>query len=473
MADTKFQFTIEFQLDLLKFTVQDINGYKALNLYTDYYFTLTDHAIIAYTLKRYFKTKRRVPGLTILLEEVNKSFSEKQFRDLLTVSDRSNIIDICKDLYKGTVKDGEDILEKTEKFSQFVDLKAIVEEVDLTNYNQYDQFSKQVQKAVSPKLIGRDHKGAFLVTDVKERQFDRQDRGTILPTPWKQINRMTNAGGYSKGSIIVILDKPKKFKTGMLMNTARGYMRLQKRVLVIDLENGEDELTIRVEQAIINKDKKQILTGEFDRQIQKALRKYKRLGVELVIKRMPAIITTANDISNYIDLLYREYGIRVDVLIIDFMGKMGCLAGKENISERISEAYIEVANLALEKNIEHVWTAQHVTRAASVREASRYEGNDVAGDINIIRNAQAIWGLNRTETEEAAGIQRLELVDQRDGKPKGRAVYWVNAETQRLTEMTKEQRAEFDEQFKHLDNKPEEKVARKPRKKDIEDESDI
>lgn len=467
MDEVKFQFTIEFQLDLLRFTVQDINGYKALELYNDSYFTLVEHAVIAYTLKRYYKKFRDIPGVTILLEEMFKTFFENKFKDLITKEDKDTILDTCKSLYKGIVKDGDQILLRTERFAQFVSLKGIMESADLLDYNQYDQLSKQVQKAVSPRLTDKEDKGSFLVSDVKERQFNRQDRSLIIPTPFKQMNRLTNAGGYAKASIIVILDEPKKFKTGMLVNTARGYLRHKKNVLYIDLENGEDELTIRVEQGVINKSKAEILSGEFDKQIQKALRKYKRIGAELVIKRMPAMTTTANDIENYMDKLYREHGLSFQVLVIDFMGKLGCTSGKENMSERISEAYIEISNLAVKKGVEHVWTAQHVVRAASVHRKTRYEGNDIAGDINIIRNAQAIWGLNRTPEEEALGIQRLELVDQRDGKPKGRVVFFVDVNTQRLTEMTREQRIEFDNQFNQMSK--DEPVERKKRTKDIED----
>ena len=55
-----------------------------------------------------------------------------------------------------------------------------------------------------------------------------------------KLDRLTNAGGYAKNSIMVILDRAKKFKTGALVNVALRYMQFHKKnVLVIDLDGGE------------------------------------------------------------------------------------------------------------------------------------------------------------------------------------------------------------------------------------------
>ena len=462
----KFDFSTEFQFDLLKYTVLDRNGYKALELYQDSYFVLTHHAIIAHALKGYYKRKRKVPGRTILIEEINRLLNSKDYINNVTDDDRKEVLDIINKLYKGIVTDGDEILEKAEKFAQFVDLKESIENVDLLDYNNYDAFSRKVNKAISPRLQKMEERGSFLIKDVRHRQLKRMDSSSIIPTPFWQVNRLTNAGGYAKGSIIVVLDRSKKFKTGMLVNVALGYLR-GKNVLVIDLDNGEDEFMTRIEQALIKKNKKEILDGEFNKQVNKALLKRKRLGSELVIKRMPALITTANDIRTYMDYLYREFGFVADELIIDYIGKMGCISGKDSLHERISEAYIDIANLALEKKIEHVWTAHHVTKdAVRRREAKKYESSDLSGSIDISKHVQAIFGLNRTPEEEAKGIQRLEVVEQRDGVPNGRAVFNVDIATNFMKELTEEKRREFDIRYKeHFDDEEDDEPKDKKQKR--------
>lgn len=451
MGETKFKFTTEFQLELLRYTALDKNGYKALELYDDSYFTLTEHAVLAFTFKEYYKKKKKIPGKVIFNEELLKVFNRREFINNLSDEDRKEIINLGHKIYEGVVRDGDDILASAEKFAQFVDLKDIIEKVDLLDYPQYEAFSRKVQKAISPKLKKLNERGNFLVADIRFRQFQRQDRSPIVPTPYRQINALTNAGGYSKGSILVILDKAKHFKSGMLINIARGYLsKVHKNVLVIDLDNGEDEWMQRVEQSITRRTKMEILSGDFDDKIQSRIRKHvKRFGSELIINRMPALVTTANDIDSYIQYLYNEFGIRIQILIIDYISKMGCISGKDSLHERISEAFIDIGNLAMKHGIEHVWTANHVNReAAKLRFQKRYHGTDVAGAIDITRHVQAIFGLNRTDDEEEANLMRMEIVDQRDGVPHGRAVFNLDIERQYIKEPTREYLAAYYKKYK-------------------------
>ena len=71
----------------------------------------------------------------------------------------------------------------------------------------------------------------------------------------------------------------------------------------------------------------------------------------------------------------------------------------------------------------------------------------------------AAFGLNRTDDEENANVQRLEIIEHRDGVPKGRAVFFTNMDTQRFKEMTTAQRKEFDEQFSQFITEEEDKES--------------
>ena len=394
------------------------------------------------TLKSFYDKKRRVPGETILKEEIRYLLNSREYINTISKDDEKEILRIIKKIYSSPPKDGDELLEKCIEFARFVNLKQTIEGVDLQDFNQYDGFSRKVQTSISIGSKEKDNPGSFLIKDINDRQFHRQDFNPVSPTPFHQINNLTNAGGYVNGSIIVILDKPKQFKTGMLINVARGYLKMKKKVLYIDLENGEDEIQIRLEQSIAKKTKKEILSGDHDDKTQKTLRKYKRLGAELVVKRFPAKATTAFDIQNYMDFLYREHGIRFDELLIDYMGLLGSTSGKTDDHDRISDVYIDIANLASNPNnsIEHVWTAHHIKRDAYKREETVYEGNDIAKCIDIVRHAQAIFGLNRNEHDLENDVFRMEVVEQRDGKPYGRALFNIDIDCQFAKEFTPTQR---------------------------------
>jgi hypothetical protein len=449
MAKSKFKFTTDLQYDILKYTILDSNGYKALEMYDDTYFTLLEHSLIAFTLKRYYKRKKVIPGKTIFIQELIKTFEHRDFINSITPLDRDNVLKLGNDLFIGSIQDGDEILSYVEKFAQYVDLKSVIENIDLLDYNQYEPFSRKVQKAISPRIQALTERGSFLSKDVLDRQVRRRDISPVVKFPFSSLNKLTNAGGYARGSIFVVLDKAKKFKTGMLVNIARGYFKTGKNVLVIDLDNGEDEFMIRVEQSLTGLTKREVISGKYDGLITKKLSNKKN---EIIIKKMPSLVTTANDVQSYIQYLYREFGIKIQTLVIDYISKMGCISGKDSLHERISEAYIDISNLALAMDIDHIWTAQHVNRdAAKHRMSTRYDSTDIAGSIDISRHVQAIFGLNRSVDEENNGYQRMEIVDQRDGKPRGRAIFKVDRDKQFIKQLSHDEQDEYYEIYKeHL-----------------------
>lgn len=442
----KFKFTTEYQWDLLRYSVQDKNGENAIKKWEDDYFDLIEHQVIAHCLKQYYNRSRNIPGETILREEVVTLLRSKKYQTLTTKSQTEEIISMIKPLYNKVVKDGEVIYDYCKKWQMYVRLKQVIENIDINDFSKYDTFSSQVQLAIADDDEKDDLKNSFLFEDIKDRQLKRQEKSPVKPTPFRQINEMTNAGGYEDGSIIVLLDKAKKGKTMSLANVARGYLRMKKKILIIDMENGRDNIFFRLEQSIMRLSKKEILSGEHDDKVNRRFRKYKRLGGEIVVYNMPALVTTCNDIQALIDKLYRETGFKPEILILDYAAKLGSISRKDDDRNRISDVYLELANLANRNKIEHVWTANHVNReAAKLRMATRYVAEDIALCIDIVRHVHAIYGLNRCQEEEEANILRFELVDQRDGQQTGRAVFKSNMEHQRIDELSISDRKEFDE----------------------------
>ena len=450
--DKKFRFSTDYQFDLLKFTVTDNNGFKALELFEDSNFTLVEHSLIAFALKKYYKTKKKIPkNLSIFKEYILEVIKSERFHTELDKNDVDNIFDIVNSIYKGYVKDGKEVLDRCREFVSYVQLRDLIEGFDLNNYQEYNEFAKKAQRIIAIKDADKRNAGSFLVKDIKDRQFRRQDNPNIIPTPFRQVNKSTNAGGYSKGSIIVILDKPKQFKTAALINVARGYLRKKNKIFYVDLENGADELFTRLEQSITNKNKAEILSGKHDPDVQKVMRKYKRLGAEIYIKRFPTSVTMA-DIGREMDNIYREHGIQFNTVIFDYLALMQSISGATDDVKRISDVYLDAANLAIEYEIEHIWTAHHVTRDAFKREATKYHQQDIAKCIDIVRHAQAIWGLNRTTEEKDEDILRMELVVQRDGLQAAQSLFEINSSTQRMLEFTAEQRKAYDKMRSETQN---------------------
>lgn len=323
-------------------------------------------------------------------------------------------------------------------------MKNLNDSFDLDNFEQYETYSRKIEKILQNSKPKKDDEPIFMIRDITERQFKRQAEPSVIPCPFRQLNDITNAGGYPEHSVNVILDKPKAKKTFFMVNLARGYLRMKKSVLYVDTENGKEQIMDRFIQSSINKTKKELYSGEYDKLEAKHLRKLARFGVELVVERVPAMITDCNYIRELIIKL-RNQGINIKVLMVDYAGKLASITRDKEDFDRISNVYIDIQNLAEEMDLDIVWTAHHITREGKKHRTTRYDENDISGSIAIVRNAHTIVGLNSTEQEEKDDILRCELVVQRDGLPSGRALFKCDVERQRCVEFTKEQRKQYDE----------------------------
>ena len=458
--DTKFEFDPEFQQAILQYTLTDRNGHKALKLFDDTFFTLIEHQVIAKAIKTYFKRKKKLPQDKIYLkEEIRQLLTSRDYSKYFQEKEREDILKLVSKLYSTPVKDGDELLLKIAQFNSYCRLKDTLERVNLQDFNQYENFAAQVQKAIAIHSSHKSDAGTWLLADLEKRQAERSSEGDIFPTPWRQLNKISSSHrGYDKSIVGVIIGPEKKFKTGVLVNLARGYLKLRKRILYVDLENGQNSLALRMEQSISRKEKGDVLSGEYNEQIKKIFRKYKRLGSDIDIKRFPAYSTTALDIEAYMDKQYREHGIKYDGMIIDYVGLMGSISGQKDDTQRISDAYIDIKNLTERKDLEITWTANHITREAKKRIASRYEPNDTAKCIDINRHVDLMLGVNYTEEEYEQGVMRLELIQQRDGESEGRIFTWVDRKTQHVKEFSK---SEVDKYYEHVRSLTEEEHSKR------------
>lgn len=441
---TKFEFSIEFQLEILRFLVRSKEAGLVINRIKPSYLVLIEHALIAEGIFKYYKKNKRVPSENILKEVIKELLESKDYIDLVTKDDIPNIFKIVHNLYNEPLKDADFIREKIYQFSTYVQMKNLNDSFDLNNFDQYEEYAKKIDNILKKSKPKQDDEPIYLIRDTTERQFKRQTEPDVIPSPFRQLNQLTNVGGYPAHSVNVILDKPKARKTFFMINLARGYLAMRKSVLYVDLENGKAQIMDRMVQSSINRTKKEIYSGEYDKLESKHVRKLSRLGVEMVVQRMPAMVATCNDIRDLI-LKLRSQGIDIRVLFVDYAAKLASIAGDKEDFDRISNVYIDLSNLAEDLNLDIIWTANHITREGKKHRTTCYDENDISGAISIVRNAQCIIGLNATEQEDRDGIQRVEIVVQRDGLSHGRALFKIDVERQRLREFTKEERVKYDQ----------------------------
>lgn len=441
----KFTFSIEFQLEVLRFLIQGKESLLYISKIKPGYFTLIEHSILVEALIKFVKKYQRIPSEVLMIEQVKTLLEGKDYTDLVTKEDIPNIYKLIYELYNKPLKDVDIVLENIHKFIAYIELKALNESMDFSDYNSYETYQSKLTKILQNSKPQKKDEPLLMVSGTAMRQLMRKVDPDVVPTPFWQLNKLGNGDGYPKNSLFVLIDRPKRRKTFALINIARGYLAMRKNVLYIDTENGKNQLMDRMIQSTLNKTKREMLTGDYDKMEQRHMRKYKRLGVEFIVERVPATIADCNTIKNLVRKLESEKGIKVHVIMIDYAAKLASISRDKDDVERINNVYIDIDNMGDELGLDAIWTAQHVTREGAKHQETRYEDNDIASAISIIRNAKCVMGLNSTPDEEEHNIMRMEVVVQRDGVPTGRVMFNMDPERQRMKEFSREARAKYDE----------------------------
>ena len=441
----KFTFSIEFQLEVLRFLIQGKESLLYISKIKPGYFTLIEHSILVEALIKFVKKYQRIPSEVLMIEQVKTLLEGKDYTNLVTKEDIPNIHKLISELYNKPLKDVDIVLENIYKFIAYIELKALNESMDFSDYNSYEIYRAKLTKILQNSKPQKKDEPLLMVSGTAMRQLMRKVDPDVVPTPFWQLNKLGNGDGYPKNSLFVLIDRPKRRKTFALINIARGYLAMKKNVLYIDTENGKNQLMDRMIQSTLNKTKREMLTGDYDKMEQRHMRKYKRLGVEFIVERVPATIADCNTIKNLVRKLESEKGIKVHVIMIDYATKLASISRDKDDVERINNVYIDIDNMGDELGLDAIWTAQHVTREGAKHQETRYEDNDIASAISIIRNAKCVMGLNSTPDEEEHNIMRMEVVVQRDGVPTGRVMFNMDPERQRMKEFSREARAKYDE----------------------------
>lgn len=254
----------------------------------------------------------------------------------------------------------------------------------------------------------------FLIQDALSGNLNLELRkGT--PCQYRAINRMTSAGGFYSPQMIIIMAAPKGFKTGTLINIAKGYVRDGYNVYYADAENGHNRIDIRFLQSLVECELRELISGEVDDVLQQVLDKYDKLGGKFRSDFYPAGTKTIHDVDKKLEKLWRLYNWKPDVIIWDYLDLYAC-SDKRIYEKRlkIQQNYFDAIALNAK------WGCFAFTQSQVNKESVNKAIIDMTGfseDFGKAANAHASFALCRDDVEKAAGIGRIIPVMQREGLP--------------------------------------------------------
>lgn len=363
---------------------------------TDDYFENTSRKWIVNRLQKYFDEFHTTPTMEALQIEVKKEDNE-----VLKIA----VVEELKEAYKMADQslDKEYIEQEFLKFCQNQQMrKAIMTSVDLLNDGDYESIRTLISKAIvtsQEKNTGHDYE-----LDVESRY--RPDDRRVIPTPWPQINSITQ-GGYGKGDLIIFFGGPGSGKSWAAISMALEAVKLNCNVVYYTLELGEGYVGQRFDANLLN-----IPVDQLPMHRVKIEEATKGLAGKLIIKEFPPKRASLDDIERHLDQLWNQHNFKPNVIFIDYLDLLRNRRSRVERKDDLDDIYTDAKGLAKELGIPIVSPSQ-VNRSGAADKV--VEGDKAAGSYDKIMIGDIIISTSRLRKDKVDNTSRWHIIKNRYG----------------------------------------------------------
>ena len=363
---------------------------------TDEYFENTARKWIVTKLNKYFDEFHTTPTMEALQIEV-----KKEDNDVLKIA----VIEELKEAYKmaDSAHDKEYIEQEFLKFCQNQQMKkAIMTSVDLLNDGDYESIRSLISKAIvtsQEKNTGHDYE-----LDVEARY--RPDDRRVIPTPWPQINSITQ-GGYGKGDLIIFFGGPGSGKSWAAISMALEAVKLNCNVVYYTLELGEGYVGQRFDANLLG-----IPVDQLPMHRVKIEEATKGLAGKLIIKEFPPKRASLDDIERHLDQLWNQHNFKPNVIFIDYLDLLRNRRSRVERKDDLDDIYTDAKGLAKELGIPIISPSQ-VNRSGAADKV--VEGDKAAGSYDKIMIGDIIISTSRLRKDKVDNTSRWHIIKNRYG----------------------------------------------------------
>ena len=358
------------------------------------YFDADSHGWIISEVVKYFDkyhTNITMDVLKIELQRVDNDILKTAIKEELRNS------------YQATQDDLEYVKEEFANFCKNQKLKqALMESVDLLNDGNFDGIRTTVESALKAgidKNIGHEY-----LKDLETRY--RENYRPTVPTPWPQINELTQ-GGFGPGDLGIVFGNPGGGKSWTMVALAGNAIKQGFNVIYYTLELGEDYVGKRFDCYLSGYGIEEI--GEHRQEVEKILEGVKG---KLIVKEYPpksaTVTTIKSHIQKCIDMDYKP-----DLIVIDYIDYLRAPSKKfADAKAEIDDVYVACKALAKEMKIP-VLSPSQVNRAGA--KDSIIEGDKAAGSYDKLMVADFCLSLSRQKEDKVNGTGRFHVMKNRYG----------------------------------------------------------
>lgn len=348
------------------------------------------------------------------------------------------------ELYEIRNSQNNDVID--EEIEKYIKKHLYIEQIkkatlNINNEAFMSKFDEEIRNITMLDVMGVEDEIINVIddTEIKRRLLSTLNTNTI-PTGFPSIDHL-NSGGLAKGELGMILALSGTGKTLVLTNLATNYTKRGYNVLFIALEELQNRMVLKFEQAMLRQARSTIISGgnlntaQFDTN-QAVYKKYREKFGNLYFARYSPRTVTPAKIEQLISDVKLRKGQQVDVVIIDYPDLLRNPNATGNESEDGGKLAEEMRRIGQDYNVV-MWTASQLNRSAysaRIKTAEHMEGS-----LRKKNAAELILVVNQWKEEYEAGFLRL-YADKVRNPPEGQyekmIPFKVHGEMQSVLECT-------------------------------------
>lgn len=387
------------------------------------FFQLDDLQKIAEVAKGFYTKYKETPSceqMKLLLRENDFGITQDAIEDYYNV----DIIGLDVEYLKQTV-------EGWIKYQAFVrnmsDAATMVKTSNVSFENANELVDKAVDKVAETRTITFDDDMGQDFFDTDNHTSTKEDK---ISYTWDYWNK-SSGGGLDPKTLTAYIGGTNIGKSVILCNDAVEFVRKGKNTLFVSCEMSEKKVMRRMAANLYN-----ITLEEYDAAVESG--KFKKIAQEyenktllphgkLWIKEYPTGQCTVLDLEAFIKRKEEETGLKIDVVIIDYINIMCNYRNpnSENTYLKIKSLAEDLRGLAVKYNFV-VITASQIGRSAL--NSSDINIEDVSESMGLAHTCDSILGIIQTEdmrigeidpdTGQAVPYYWLKILKIREGKNK-------------------------------------------------------
>ena len=319
------------------------------------------------------------------------------------------------------------------EFEQFTRHKAleraIIQSSDFLESGDYGPVEKLIKDAIQISL--QKDMGTDYFADPRARLTKLKDGNGQVSTGWPTMDRKLY-GGFNRGELNIFCAGSGGGKSLFLANLGVNWALAGLNVLYLTFELSEGLVSMRLDSMTTG-----ISTREIFKSIDDVELKVKMMGKKagtMQVKYMPSG-KNCNDIRAYLKEYQVKTGVKIDVLLIDYLDLMMPLSVKVSPSDLfVKDKYVseEIRNLAMETQTICV-TASQLNRSAV--EEIEFDHSHISGGLSKIMTADNVIGIFTSRAMKERGRYQIQFMKTRSSSGVGQKVDLdFNVDTLRITD---------------------------------------